>query len=237
MQARWYRRPTAIREPALREGHLADWLRIQARPLGVFLHQDLAAHWFRGYCRKHGFRVPDEIAILGVDDDEYACRRDEPHLSSVAIPWTAIGREMGLVLHRALTSGSVSPPAPVTPVRVRGRASTAMPVPGDGLVAKAMAIVRRRIRHPPAVADLARDLGVSRATLYRRFVAAAGLTPQQYLMRERLRMAEELLVTSDAPIAEIARACGFASALRFGQAFKGATGSPPSRFRAVALDR
>jgi LacI family transcriptional regulator len=230
----WYHTPDLPEDSdgSVGERLMADWLRSRPMPLGVFCHQDGPAHHLRGFCRRHAFRVPEEIGILGVDDDPYICERELPQLSSVVTPWQEVGRQMGLVLHRALTGGAATPLSLLTPVRVHERASTVPPPPADPVVAKAISLVRRRLQRPPSVDELARNLGVSERTLHRRFLAATGLTPQRYGRNARLHRAAELL-EGEGSIADIAAACGFASAHAFGEAFKRVHGVPPTRYRAM----
>jgi AraC family transcriptional activator of mtrCDE len=84
------------------------------------------------------------------------------------------------------------------------------------------------------IAGLARVAGVSRATLVRHFSAAADMGVAEFLTRTRMTIAADLLASTDRSLDDIAAAVGYSSASAFGKAFRGVTGTTPSRLRRSA---
>jgi LacI family transcriptional regulator len=218
--------------PAM-EAALAAWLRSAPHPLGVFLHQDHDALDLMWLCQRHGIRVPDEVAMLGVDDLP-ACTATRPALTSIASPRAALAASMALELHRQL-GGAPTPDGAlaVLPLRVIARASTALSRSGDA----AMDRVRRAVAAGPGrrftTADLARLAGISPGHLFRRFRRAWGTTPRVWQNRCRLALAQELLLTRDLDVDAVARRCGLATGRGLWRLFREADLPPPARWRGL----
>jgi len=81
---------------------VVEWLRSLKRPMAVFAANDVIAGWLIGICRNIGIRVPEDIAILGVGDDEFYCLNSFPNVSSIALPGRKVGYEAARILHQAM---------------------------------------------------------------------------------------------------------------------------------------
>ena len=229
-----YRPPTRS-DLSLRHRHLAEWLAAQPRPLAVLAAYDVEARTVLGACRLAGLGVPEDVAVLGVDDDPLTCETTLPPLSSVAMG----GEEAGLTAAAALDAALRGRPGArrrivLGGVRVEARASTAHFIGRDPLVAKARAAVAARIGERIPVSGLARFLGVSRRTLEQRFRAETGVPIGAAILNERLARAKDLLRTTSLSCEQIAAACGIYDANHLGHLFRRKFGASPSAFRSNA---
>ena len=225
-------RPPSRSDLSLRHRHLAAWLAAQPRPLAVLAAYDVEARTVLGACRLAGLGVPEDVAVLGVDDDPLTCETTLPPLSSVAMG----GEEVGFAAAEALDAALRGRPGArrrivLGGVRVEARASTAHFIGRDPLVAKARAAVAARIGERLPVAELAKSLGVSRRTLELRFRAETGVPIGEAILNERLARAKDLLRTTSLSCERIAAACGIYDANHLGHLFRRKFGASPSAFR------
>lgn len=208
-------------------------LRQAQAPLGLFTGNDSLARDACAACLRLGVAVPQQLAIVGADDDDLFCALARPPLSSVRIPFRRIGEEAARLL--AATLAGRQPGASIiqpTGVAVRGSSDH---VPSDDrLLGGALAMVRERACAGLGALGAARAAGVSRRTLERRFRDALGHGVHAEIRRRRLREAERLITGSDLPFTEIAARCGYASPSRLCVAVRAAFGMPPGRLRREA---
>lgn len=176
--------------------------------------------------------IPDDMALLGVDDDWLNLDMLSVPLSSIRLNGEKIGYRAAELLHEAL-SGRVKFPARVKipPLRVVERTSTNFARCADAVVATALDRIKDRFQEPLSVDDLSRGSGISRAAFDRRFQAATGKSPYQMLLQQRFREAERLLIDSRTRITEIAEACGFRTVHDFSARFKDRYQMSPLHFR------
>jgi LacI family transcriptional regulator len=219
-------------EPAgVIEATLADWVTQQPKPVGVFLYQDREAIWFARQCLRFGLRIPEDVAVLGVDNAVAECERGEPPLSSVNIPWPRVGEEIGLQIQRLLGGSEALPEVLVRPVSVCQRASTSFYHAQDEMVFKAQHLITQHLKDGLGIEDLATRLGTSRKTLHRRFVAALGRGPLEWQIERRVSAAQRLLAETALSVAEIARETGFQSNSHFAKIFRQRQGMSPRAYR------
>jgi LacI family transcriptional regulator len=187
------------------------WLARLARPVGVMAAHDYQARTILAACNDLGLRVPNDVAVVGVDNDVTLCDLTSPSLSSVALPGFEIGRRAAELLD-ALMRGETPPRQPVF-VRAREivvRGSTDVFAFGDPALGRAVKIISERFAEPLAVGALAREVGVTRRLLERRFRDALGSSPNEFIRRERVNRAKRLLTTQHAPrLKEVAADEGF----------------------------
>ncbi|MEX0654376.1 MAG: substrate-binding domain-containing protein [Phycisphaeraceae bacterium] len=208
------------------------WLKDLPKPLGVLTFNDPPAQELAQVCRELDLRVPDDVAIVGVDNDDVFCEMADPTLSSVDIPWERIGFEAAALVDRILAGERVPPERmALPPLGVRQRQSSDLLAIGDTQVIRALRFARERAHHAITVEDMAEAAGLSRRTLELRFRRALERTPQQELIRARIERARQLLVDSDLPITAVAERAGFSSLHRFSTAFHRHAGATPTAYR------
>lgn len=217
---------------------IADWIASFERPVGLVACND--EHGLRALdaCRRRGLAVPEEVAVIGADDDAELCELSDPPLSSVAFDPERVGYEAAALLERLMAGGDVPrEPVFVPPRGVVTRHSTDALAIEDPHVAWALHLIRRHACDGADVASIVRHIPVSRRTLEQRFRETLGRTLLAEIHRVRIATARTLLRESDLSVAAIAHRVGFQHLGRFGLAFKRATGRTPSEFRASGAVR
>lgn len=212
----------------------AAWLRSLPLPCGVFCWTDEAAHNTIAAIKAAGMSVPEDLAVVGVHNDDLICNGIRPTITSVALPLEQIGYEAATLLDR-LMQGQAAPDRPIRfdPVEVVPRGSTDTTAMEDSAVLEAVAIIRRRAIRGLTVEQLceAMDPPISRRTLERRFEQALGRSPHQQIRLTQCQHARELLINTDWTHEMIARRCGFSSNPFFSNTFKRVTGQRPGEYR------
>ena len=215
---------------------LARQIAAAPKPLGVFAADDVRARETLDACREAGCAVPDDVLILGVDDDETLCELSAPTLSSIPLSSQEAGYRAAEILDRALR-GELRPDGMesvfYTGTHVSERASTALSRTRDPLVRRCRDLLAANFASRLRVADLARQLHVSRRTLETRFRAVTGTTINAEILRLRLDHARILLAQPELSQERIALACGFCDASHLGAVFRRHVGQPPSAFRRI----
>jgi LacI family transcriptional regulator len=211
---------------------LAGWLRALPRPVGVMACDDDRGREVLEACRDAGLRVPEEVAVVGVDNDELLCELADPPLSSVALNAEAGGYRAAALLDRMMRGRSRKPRRLlVEPLRVVARRSTDIVTLDDPEVAAAMHFIQDHATEPIGVLDIVAEVMISRRALELRFRRAIGRTLHAEIRRVRLERASRLLLETDLPITRVAEASGFGRASYLAQAFRRAFGSTPARYR------
>lgn len=213
---------------------LQDWLRALPRPTALFAAYDIRARQVLDACHAAGLAVPDDIAILGVDDDEVICETAAPALSSIPLSMADAGFRAAELLDRVMSTGRRPRGAAdiiFTGTHVVARRSTARDAVADALVRRCRALMEANMGRPFNVADLVASLGVSRRTLETRFRAATGRSLNDEITELRIRRAKTMLAKSALPQSAIAAACGFCDASHLNVIFRRHCGAPPSAFR------
>ena len=213
---------------------LQDWLRALPRPTALFAAYDIRARQVLDACHAAGLAVPDDIAILGVDDDEVICETATPALSSIPLSMADAGFRAAELLDRVMSTGRRPRGAAdiiFTGTHVVARRSTARDAVADALVRRCRALMEANVGRPFNVADLVASLGVSRRTLETRFRAATGRSLNDEITELRIRRAKTMLAKSALPQSAIAAACGFCDASHLNVIFRRHCGAPPSAFR------
>lgn len=201
-------------------------------PVGIMVATDRKALEVSRICRWVGRRIPEQVALLGVDDETEICRLVDPPLSSIDHGPRRIGYEAARMLDQWLTTGQ-PPERPMTvqPIRVVPRQSTDLLAIDDPDVVAAIRFIRSRFSEGIKVKDVVAHVAMSRRSLEMRFRATLGRTVHQEIMRVRIERAKELLATSDWSMPQIAAECGFALASQFSFVFKRETNQTPKAYR------
>lgn len=216
---------------ARRRAAIGDWLMGLPRPLALFGAHDLITYDAAEELYLRGVTVPDDIAILGVDDWSF-CELAYPPLSSIPTSDEAIGYAAGSLMDRMLRGERV----PTAFVRVPPglpvvRRSTDVMLIDDADVAEALRYIRAHARRPINVTHVAAHLAVSRRTLERRFRDLLRRSPHDQILHERMRLATSLLLAGDVPIRSVARGCGIPDPRVFRRTFHRAMGMSPIAYR------
>ena len=227
---------------------IQTWLNRLPRPVGILGIFDELAHRVLEACHSSQIPVPDEVAIVGVDNSQALCLLSNPGLSSVSPDARRRGRIVAEMLHHYMTRGKDPLPVPeadilietspsgfplwrVPPNGIRKRGSTAAFAAEDPLVQKALNQIVAHTSTGLHVEDLARRVGASRRTLERRFQLALGRTVYEEIRRQRLERACQLLTDTRSSVLEVALDSGFQSASDLANAFRKYLNMKPGEYR------
>ena len=213
-------------------GGMDRWLQNLPKPLGMLVCNDGMARFTCRLCMEIGLRVPDDVAILGVDNDDLSTAIANPPLSSVIIPWRDMGRTASLLLDRRM-SGEVIPPVlhTVAPVGIAERQSTGGVAIEDEQVRTAVRFIREHSGSQITVNEVVDFAQTTRRGLERKFRAVLGRSPLEEIRRSRVDRAMRLLSQTSLNIRQIARQSGFGSLTWFTTAFRDITGESPAACR------
>lgn len=215
---------------------LARWITRLPKPAGVMACYDIRAQQLLDACRDAGVAVPDEVAVIGVDNDELLCDLSMPPLSSVVPDSRRAGYEAARLLDQLLAGRKVpTEPVLVPPLGVATRQSTDVLAIDDRDIAQAIRFIREHACDGIAVCDVLRVISLSRRAFEKRFLDRLGRTPHQEILRLKIARAEQLLTETDLSLAAIAERTGFRHAEYLSVAFKRATGCTPGQRRTMRL--
>jgi LacI family transcriptional regulator len=212
---------------------LEAWLQTLPKPIGILAHNDLRGRHVVDACRRLGIAMPDEVAVLGVDNELPHCEMCNPPLSSIVTDSERIGFEAAGLLDQLMNGKT--PPAKrvlIPPLGIVVRQSTDVMATTDSYVAKAVRYIREHAAEGIDVGDVLRHVMISRTALDKRFLKVLGHTPHEEIRRVRLKRARELLAESDLTIEVIAERCGFRHGEYLGAVFLRDFGQTPGEFRA-----
>ena len=226
--------PTRIEEDPTA---MIEWLRGLPKPCGIFTCSDGWARVVARYIRLARLRVPEDLPLIGADNDGVECELLAPPLSSVMIPWQEVGRNAARMVQRSLAGHSIDGDRMITcPIAVFARRSSDIFAIEDALVAKAVRWIRDHASQPLDVPTIARAVGGGRQRLERRFRRLLARTVVEEIRRARVDAARELLHTTRAGLPEVARRSGFRNAALLNAAFQRELGMPPGAYRRRVLE-
>lgn len=211
---------------------LQNWVRALPKPIGVFAANADMARQLCLACQAAGIYVPEEVAIIGCDDDEIICNLSQPKLSTIDHGLRRVGFEAAALLDR-LMDGQAPPGAPIVvpPVGVIKRQSTDTLAAEDPEIAEALQFISANAASRIRAGDVVRHVEIARRKLERHFRRHLGRTIHDEITRVRITRAKELLVTSTMSLPELAEKCGYSSPSRLSEAFKRVTGMSPLGYR------
>jgi LacI family transcriptional regulator len=211
---------------------LKDWLGGLRKPVGIFAANDQLGVRLLDACQRSGIAVPEEVAIVGAENEETLCNFSSPPLTSVQFDGDSVGYSAAALLDR-LMSGESPPfkPSLIAPKGIVIRRSSDEFVINDTLVASAARLIREEAAIGLNVEQLCRRLNVSRTTLDRRMKAALKRTPKEEISRVRFREVERLLRETNLTIDAIAAQTGFIHSHYLQAAFKLLHGCTPGAWR------
>lgn len=211
---------------------LEEWVSRLPKPVGILASTDGCGFQILAVCKKLGVAVPGSVALIGVDNEDVFCDLANPTLSSIALSTQRIGYEAARMLERLMAGETPAerqllvPPAGVVP-----RGSSDVPAILDPDVAAAVRYISLHVEDDLQVADLLREIPVSRRSLEYRFIKALGRTPAAEIRRAQVEVAKQILTQTDEPMARVALAAGFSNAKQFGLTFHHETGVTPTAYR------
>ena len=223
----------------IEQNRLCAWLKALPKPVAIMAAWDVRGRQVLDACMKAGIPVPQEAAVLSVDNDEILCETTNPPMSSIQMGAEEACFQAAKVLDGLMRGKGPSRKHVITygAVRMVTRRSTEAIRIADPLVVKALEFIWLNIGAPMTVADVARHLSVSRRLLEMHARKTLGRTVHDEILRVRLDRAQSLLRDTRMTINEVADACGFAGPSHFGRRFQDAFAMTPTAFRATSNNR
>ncbi|HPB10292.1 MAG TPA: XylR family transcriptional regulator [Kiritimatiellia bacterium] len=227
------------RDWAVEQPRLQAWLKALPKPVAVFAAMDGRGRQVLDACMGANLTVPDEVAVLGVDNDDLICDATFPTMSSIQTNSQQTGFLLAEHLDALMSGKRLSRRVfPTMPTRVVTRRSTDATVIRDPQVARALEFIWRNAGHQPiSVADVVAQIGASRRFAERHFKSVTGRTILDEIRRVRLERVCTLLAESNLPISEITRECGFERESYLSRLFRQRFDQTMSAYRTAARTR
>ena len=211
---------------------LADWLSTLPHPLGVLTANDQIAQRIVSACHLARLAVPDDVAVIGIDNDDELCEGARPTISSIDPDFVASGRLAGEALDRLMSnSDSVPKHIMYPPLRLVRRESTRRFSRHDRDVARAVERIRKEACDGLTAGEVVKDFPCSRRMAELRFKEVTGRTAFEAILDTRMEYCLELLADPETPIGAIADRCGFPSALVMRRQFRSRLKMSPREWR------
>lgn len=214
------------------QARLVAWVKELPKPVGIFAANDQLGVRLLEACRRAGVAVPEEVAVVGAENEETLCTFSTPPLTSVRFDGQTVGYAAAEMLDQLMRGRRLKRRSVLVPPRgIVVRHSSDGLVINDPLIAHAARLIRENALTGFNVDDLCRRLNASRSTLDRRMKATLKRSPKEEILRIRFREVERLLRETDLTIDTIAEQTGFAHSHYLQAAFKEQRGCTPGEWR------
>ena len=211
---------------------IAAWLSVLPQPLALLACYDLRGGQVLDAARRAGLAVPEQVAVLGVDNDELLCALAPPPLSSVILNGRRTGWLGAETLARLMAGERIPGDVHyIPPLGVATRQSTDTLAVADPQLARALRFIRERACEGIGVADILRHAPMARRSLENKMRDTIGRTPNAEILRVKLARTKQLLATTDLSLNEIAQRCGFRHSEYLSVVFKREIHVTPGEFR------
>ena len=212
---------------------LADWLNAIPKPIAIMACDDNQGNNLIEACHTAGIRIPSEISVMGVDNDELLCTLGSTTLSSIYVDIEEGGWKTAELIERRIAN----PHAPLEdvvlkPVKVVGRISTAAFATTDVQIQKAVQFIHQNYQKKISVKDVMGEVALSRRLLERRFKAVTGQTLDHYIADLKIKRFAEMLLDTDEQVVGIALTLGENDTKSISRRFKQIYGCSPNEWRA-----
>jgi len=217
------------------QGQIAGWMRRLPRPVAMMACSDMRGQHVLDVCQRLDLAVPEQVAVVGCDNDEVLCNLCHVPLSSVVPNPERVGYEAAALLDK-LMAREPAPVAPllIEPLGVHTRQSTDVLAIDDPIVASALRFIREQAHRGVSMKDVLRHTAASRSLLERKFRQHLRHSPQAEIRHVQIKRVKQLLAESDLPLNEIAPLAGYAHPEYMSVVFKRETGQTPGDYRALS---
>jgi len=218
----WYYKPSS----------LSRWLKSLPKPIALMACDDNQGQHITEACRLSQIRIPEDIAVLGVDNDEMICELSDPPLSSIVLNAEMGGYQAAKVMERLIKNGEFTcEDIYVGPLQIVTRRSTDIYATNDQHIATSLKYIHHNIEKNLHVNDVLKQIPLSRRVLEKRFLECTGLPIYKYISTLRMEKFAEKVLQTDNAIYEIALDLGFEDSKNIARQFKQTYGCSPQEFR------
>lgn len=219
------------------EIEIGKWLMTLPKPVGIFCANDLRAWQVNAICHELDIAVPNQVAVLGADNDSVPCLFSNPAISSVDTDTFGTGYRAAETLQKILTKNSLHGVSSrlIEPLGVVSRDSTAVYPVDPPWLAEALSYIRGNVAKGLIASDIAEHVGKSYVSVEKAFKKKLGKTIQKEIMASRLEVAQHLLATTHRSLGETAKLSGFKTTQYLCLCFQRALGCSPLAYRRKCL--
>ena len=218
----WYYKPSA----------LSVWLNSLPKPIALMTCDDNQGHHITEAARHAGIRIPDEVAVLGVDNDELICDLSDPPLSSIELDSEKSGYEAArLMEHMIETKTYTAADIMVKATQVVTRHSTDIFASKDKYIVSALKYIHGNLDKNLKVDQILKEVPLSRRSLEKRFILTTGYPVYEYIYNQRIEKFTQKLLETDMTIFEIALDLGLSDSKNIARQFKQIKGLTPMEYR------
>jgi LacI family transcriptional regulator, galactose operon repressor len=214
---------------------IGEWVHNLPHPVGVMACNDMRGQHVLDACRRRDIAVPEQVAVVGVDDDKLLCELCDPPLSSIIVNAERVGYVAAAMLDRLMQKRALDQTEVlVEPLGIAARQSTEISSIDDPLVASAVRFIREHACEGIGVEDVLEQVPLSRSMLERRFRKFLKRSPQEQIRMIQIERVKQLLIETDFSQERIAALAGYEHFEYMSVVFKRETGRTPGQFRREA---
>jgi len=211
---------------------MADWLKSLPKPVGLMACNDDRGRHVIEACKVTGLHVPEEVAVIGVDNDELVCELSDPPLSSVALNVERGGYEAAELLDKLMAGEKAeNKDIIVQPTHIVTRQSTDILAVDDIDVAEALRFIRLHAKEPIQVGEVADAAALSRRALQQRFRRTLNRTVYDEIRHARMEQAARMLAETNLSVSQIAQKLGYSGVEKMSRSFRREIGMSPLAYR------
>jgi LacI family transcriptional regulator len=211
---------------------LAEWLKGLPKPISLFACNDDRARHVIEACKLANIYVPEEVAVLGVDNDEHVCELSNPPISSIAVNSERAGATAAKILDQMMTTGQPSEEEiVVSPTHIITRQSTNILAIQDPQIAMAINFIRRNSRQLIQVNDVVEATHLSRRALEKRFKTHLKRSILEEIHQTHISQIAQMLIETNLTISKIAHNAGYPSSKHLARSFRKVMGASPLEYR------
>jgi LacI family transcriptional regulator len=202
------------------------------KPVALFACDDYFASQITEICKIYNIAVPDEISVLGVDNDDLICSISDPPLSSIVLDVEKGGYHAASVLHQMMSKEMAHTcDIVISPLRIEMRKSTEKFAVSDKYVLQVIDYVNKNYAKHIFIADILQLVPLSRRVFEKRFKKETGVSIYQYVLNYKIEKFSQFIIKTDIPMVELALECGFEDYKNFSRIFQKFKGSTPLQYR------
>jgi len=217
------------------DGHvLKDALARVLQPIGCVAYSDGRADRLLRSCEVAGISVPLQVGVVGIDDEQWRCEASFPRLTSVRLDIKRRGYVAASILAQLIAGQTPDEPRDIAPARLVKRETTGFAATGDPIIDRAVAFIHANASRDVRIDDVVQHARTSRRTLSARFRKVLDTSPHQWILKERVEVIKDLLLTTDFNTDALTDAAGFVSTSHMSRVFREATGMTLIEYRNAA---
>lgn len=227
-QSLWFYKPSL----------LSQWLKSLPKPIAIMACDDERAQHITEACKQAQIQIPEQIAVLGVDNDQMTCNLSDPPLSSINLDTVKGGYEAAKLMHQLISKKNYAAHnIIVKPTHIITRQSTDITSATDELIAKALKFIHQNIGDKINVSDVLKEVPLSRRSFEKRFYDITGVAVYKYIYNLKIQKFAERLLETDKTVSEIAMESSFALSNNISRQFKQVKGCTPTEYRKQHINK